>query len=98
LTFVTIIKCSISLDLLEFYSYKNSFEGKRRILKRKEKKKRRIKVGKKILSAFMTFMSIKNTTFKYEEYEMAIDGAHNDVLVAINDNEEVEIIECEVRI
>jgi len=29
-------------------------------------------------------MSIENTTFKYEEYEMAIDEAHNDVLVAIN--------------
>jgi len=49
-------------------------------------------------SAFKTFMSIKNMTFKYEEYEMAVDRAHNDVLVSINDNEEVEIIECQVRI
>jgi len=29
---------------------------------------------------------------------MAVDGAHNDVLVAINDNKEVEIVECQVRI
>jgi len=45
-----------------------------------------------------SFMSITNTTFKYKEYEMAVDGAHNDVLVAINDNEEVEVVECRVCI
>jgi len=29
---------------------------------------------------------------------MAVDGAQNNVLVAINDNEEVEIVECQVHI
>jgi len=43
-------------------------------------------------------MSIKNTTFKYEEYEMAIDGAHNNVVIALNANKEIEIIKCQVRI
>jgi len=33
-------------------------------------------------------MSIKNTTFKYEEYEMAVEGAYDDV------NEDIEIVEC----
>jgi len=39
-------------------------------------------------------MSIQKPTFEYEEYEMAVDEAHNDVLIAINNNEEVEIVEC----
>jgi len=43
-------------------------------------------------------MSLKNTTFKYEEYEMAIDGVHNDMVIVVNANEEIEIIECQVRI
>jgi len=46
----------------------------------------------------MTLMSIKNMTFKYEEYKMAIDGAHNNVLVAINYNKEVENVKCQVRV
>jgi len=43
-------------------------------------------------------MSLKNTTFKYEEYEMAVEGAYNDVVIALNANEEIEIIESQVRI
>jgi len=43
-------------------------------------------------------MSVQKPTFEYKEYEMAVDGVHNDVLVAINDNKEVEIVECQIRI
>jgi len=57
-------------------------------------KKRKTDFTREDWSAFTTLMSIKNTTFKYEEYEMEIDRAHNDVLIAINDNEEVEIVKC----
>jgi len=49
-------------------------------------------------SAFKTYMSIQKPTFKYEEYKMAVDRVHNDVFVAINDNEEVIIVECQVHI
>jgi len=43
-------------------------------------------------------MSVPNSTFKYEVYEMAIDGVHDDVVITVNTNEEIEIIECQVRI
>jgi len=43
-------------------------------------------------------MSIQQSTFKYEEYKMAVEGAHNDVMVTVNENEEIEIIECQVRV
>jgi len=53
-------------------------------------------------SAFKTYMSVQKPTFEDEEYEMAVDGAHNDVLIArliaINDNKEVEIVECQVSV
>jgi len=65
---------------------------------KKKKKKKRIEVGKKYQSVSKSFMSIQESSYKYEKYEMAVDGAHNDVLVAINNNEEVEIVECQVRI
>jgi len=41
-------------------------------------------------------MSLKNTTFKYEEYEMAVEGAYDDVVLALNAKEEIEIVECQV--
>jgi len=63
-----------------------------------KKKKRRIKVGWKISSVSKSFMSVQKSTFKYEEYEMAVEGVHNDVMVVVNENEEIEIIECQVRI
>jgi len=43
-------------------------------------------------------MSIKNTTFKYEEYKMAVEGAYDDVVITLNANEEIEIVEGQVRI
>jgi len=45
----------------------------------------------KDLSTFKSFMSIRNMTFKYEEHEMEVEGLYNDVMVAINENEEVKI-------
>jgi len=41
-------------------------------------------------------MNLQKSTFKYKEYEMAIEGTHNDVVVAMNENKEIEIIECQV--
>jgi len=79
---------------LGFYSHKKYFKSKRRILEGKEKKKRRIKVGRKISSISKSFMSVQKLTFKYEEYKMTVEGAHNDMMVAVNENEEIEIIEC----
>jgi len=29
---------------------------------------------------------------------MEVEGAYNDVMVAVNENEEVEIVECQVRV
>jgi len=43
-------------------------------------------------------MSIQKPTFKYEEYEMGGEVAHNDVMVAVNANKEIEIIKCHVRV
>jgi len=43
-------------------------------------------------------MSVQKSSFKYEKYEMAVEGVHNDVVVAVNENEEIEIIECQVRV
>jgi len=37
-------------------------------------------------------------TFKYEEYEMAVEGAYDNVVLALNANEEIEIVECKVHI
>jgi len=63
-------------------------------LERKEMMKKGIKVGRKILSVSKSFMSIQKPTFKYKEYEMVVEGAHNDVMVAVNENEKIYIIEC----
>jgi len=43
-------------------------------------------------------MSIRNTTFKYEEQKMEVEGAYNDVMVAITKNKEIKIVECQVRV
>jgi len=43
-------------------------------------------------------MSVQKSTFKYEEYEMAVEEAHNDVVVVVNENKEIEIFECQVRV
>jgi len=37
---------------------------------------------------------VRNTRFKYEEHEMEVEGAYNDVMVAVNKNKEIEIVEC----
>jgi len=37
-------------------------------------------------------------TFKYEEYKMAVEGAYDDVVLALNANEEIKIVECQVHI
>jgi len=67
-------------------------------LEGKEKKKRRIEVGKKISNVFKSYMSVQKSTFKYEEYEMVVEGAHNNMVLAVNANEEIEIIKCQVRV
>jgi len=67
-------------------------------LEGKEKKKRKIKVERKISSVSKSLMSVQKPTFKNKEYKMAIEGAHNDVMVAVNENKEIEIIECQVRV
>jgi len=72
------------------------FEKKRKNIGKKKKKKRRIKVGRKRLSAFKSFMSVRNTTFKYEKYEIEVEGTYNDVMVAMNKNEEIKIVKCQV--
>jgi len=41
-------------------------------------------------------MSVRNTTFKYEESEMEVEGTFNDVMVAVNRKDEIEIVECQV--
>jgi len=41
-------------------------------------------------------MSVQNTTFKYKENEMEVEGVYNDVMVAVNENEEIEIVDCQV--
>jgi len=51
---------------------------------------------KEAWSASKTLMSIKNTTFKYEEYKMAVEGAYDDMVLALNANKEIEIVECQV--
>jgi len=43
-------------------------------------------------------MSIKNTTFKYKEYKMEMNGAQDDLVITVNANKELEIIECQVCI
>jgi len=40
-------------------------------------------------------MSVRNTTFEYKEHEMEVEGAYNDVMVAVNENKEIEIVECQ---
>jgi len=77
---------------------KEHFKRKRRILEEKEMKKKRIKVERKISSVSKSFMSVQKSTFKYEEYKMMVEGVYNDVMVAVNENEEIEIIECQVRV
>jgi len=72
-------------------------------LEEKEKKKRKGRKGKKRRKGrkrpnSKSFMSIKNTTFKYEEYELEVDGAHSDVVIIVNTNEEIEIIKCQVHV
>jgi len=49
---------------------------------------------KEAWSASKILMSIKNTTFKYEEYKIAVERAYDDVVLALNLNEEIEIVEC----
>jgi len=61
--------------------------------KRRERKERKRREGRK-RPHLKSFMSIQNTTFKYKEYKMEVDGAHNDVMVVVNANEKIEIIEC----
>jgi len=51
---------------------------------------------KEAWSASKTLMSIKNTTFKYEEYKMVVEGAYDDMVLALNAKEEIEIIKCQV--
>jgi len=53
---------------------------------------------RKRLSTLKSFMSIQKSTFKYKECEMAVEGAYNHVMVAMNENEEIEIVECQVCI
>jgi len=43
-------------------------------------------------------MIIQKSTYKYEKYKMAVDGMHNDMVITVNANEEIEIIECQVRV
>jgi len=60
------------------------------------KRKGRQMVGKKRLSAFKSFMSIQNMTFKYKEFEMAVEGVYNDVMVVVNENKEIEVVKIQV--
>jgi len=39
-------------------------------------------------------MSLKNTILKYEEYKMEVEGAYDDVVLALNANNEIEIVKC----
>jgi len=41
-------------------------------------------------------MNIPIATFKYKEIEMEFEGRFNNVMVAVNKREEIEIIECQV--
>jgi len=63
-------------------------------LEGKEKKKRRFQVGKEIPRLSKSFMNVQESTYKYKEYKMAIDEVHNDVVIAVNANKDIEIIEC----
>jgi len=63
-------------------------------LEGKEKNKRRIEVEKKISNISKSFMNIHKSTYKYKEYEMEVEGVHNDVVVVVNENEEIEIIDA----
>jgi len=53
---------------------------------------------RRLEKTFSTYMSIKNMIFKYKEYKMAVEGVHNDMVIALYANEEIEIIECQVCI
>jgi len=58
--------------------------------------RKKTEVSKEAWSASKIVMSLKNSTFKYEEYEMAVEGAYDDVVLALNANEEIKTIECQV--
>jgi len=64
-------------------------------IQRKEKRKRKKKVEKK-LTYSRRGTSIPNTTFKYEEIEMELGETFNDVVISVNEQEEIEILECQV--
>jgi len=52
-------------------------EGRRR-------RKRESKLERKYQSISTSFMSVEKSTYKYEKYEMAIDRAHNNVVISIS--------------
>jgi len=55
-----------------------------------------MELERKDWSAFKSFMSVQKLTFKYEEYKMAVEGAYDNMMVAMNENEEIKIVECQV--
>jgi len=58
-------------------------------LEGKEKKKGESKLEREYQAYSRSYMS-----FQYEEYKMAVEGAHNDVMIAFDATEEIETIEC----
>jgi len=68
-------------------------------LEEKEKKKRETKFEERMVGAYSSYyMSVRNTTFKYEEHEMEVEGAYNNVMVAVNENKEIEIVDYQVHV
>jgi len=41
-------------------------------------------------------MSVRNTTLKYKESKTEVEGAFNDVMVAVNGREAIEIFKCQI--
>jgi len=55
------------------------------------------KVERKRIGAYSScHMSIPNTTFKYKEIKMELDGVFNDVMVSVNESREIETTKCHV--
>jgi len=87
LTFISIRKYYILEILFPINIYFLNYK------KQNIKKKRKMDFTREDWSPFT-----KNMTFKYKEYEMVVDGVHNDVVITVNANEEIKIIECQVRV
>jgi len=64
--------------------------------KKEYRKEKKTEFSKEDWSVSKVLMSLKNTTFKYKEYEMEVEGAYDNVVLALNANDEIEIVDCQV--